>query len=378
MQMFETPAFVINEKILRSNLEKLKEIKDKSGCEILYATKPLIEPTVLQIIDQYLDGFSTSSLFEARLVCEQVTSYKKPVIDRTRVHIVTPSLKDSEIDQISDYAHTIVFNSITQAKRLHPLIRNAYNPGLRINPELSFVSESRYDPCKLNSKLGATITQVKKNLDSLGHIKGVHFHNNCEGTNAHDLLSTVEKITHGLKGWLVDLDWINLGGGYFLNNMDDLDPLYKAIDMLQRLGLSVIMEPGGSVVGSAGEIWATVTDIFENNGQRIAIIDASTNHIPEVLEYNYKAPIAEATGGDYKFLIAGPTCLAGDEFGIYSFDKPLEIGSPLTFKNVGSYTMAKAHHFNGINIPSNNILTKEGNLFTTKEFSYQHYKSRWA
>ena len=366
----KTPNFVIKEEVLRSNLKKIRAIKEKSGCEIVYATKPLIEPATLRIINDYLDGFSTSSLFESRLVHE---TFGK----RERMHIVTPSLRDSEIDEISQYVEHITYNSITQAQRLHKLITRDYDPGLRINPELSFVSEARYDPCKLNSKLGATISQVKENMSTLGHIKGIHFHNNCEGTNAYDLLSTVEAVSNQLNGWIKDLSWINLGGGYFFNNMEDLDPLYRAIEMLQKLGLSVIMEPGGGVVASAGEIWATVIDIFENNGQKIAIIDASTNHMPEVLEYNYKVPIAEATNGPHKFLIAGPTCLAGDEFGIYSFDKPLEIGSQLTFKNVGAYTMAKAHHFNGINIPSNNILQSDGKLFVTRVFDYQYYKSRW-
>jgi len=367
----KTPAFVINEKKLIENLVKLKEIKEKSGCEILYATKPLIEPATLGIINKYLDGFSTSSLFESRLVWDMP-------VDRSRIHIVTPSLKDSEIKEISEYVEHITYNSIPQAKRLHKLIPHKYDAGLRINPGLSFVEESRYDPCKLNSKLGVPMAQIKPNIKTLGHIRGIHFHNNCEGFNANNLLETVNAVVNELGFWLKDLEWINLGGGYFFNDMDDLGPLYEAIDILKSKGLRVILEPGGMVVSSAGEIWSTVTDIFENNGQKIAIIDASTNHMPEVLEYNFKVPIAESSkDGKHKYLIAGPTCLAGDEFGIYGFDKPLEIGSALTFKNVGSYTMAKAHHFNGINIPSNNILHSDG-LFVAKEFDYQHYKSRWV
>jgi len=356
---------------LFDGLDKLVEIRKKSKADVLFSIKSLAEVNTLKLIAEVVDGFSTSSLFEARLVHDEVK------ISRDRVHIVSPGLKEEDIREIAYYAGNINYNSIEQAKRLHPLIKQQYNAGIRVNTGVSSVSEARYDPCKIGSKLGVPIGDLKKRWKELDFVKMIHFHTNCEGTNPEELLENVREL---LKLEFLDkVLCVNIGGGYYFHEIKDLSPLYEAIELLKDRGVKVIMEPGGTVVKQAGSMIASVTDIFENSGKKIAIIDASVNHLPEVLEYNFKLDVGESVGvSKHEYIVAGPTCLAGDDFGTYYFAEPLEIGSRITFMNVGSYSMVKSHMFNGVNLPDIYTTNLSGKLTLRKSFDYSDFRSKWV
>jgi carboxynorspermidine decarboxylase len=75
-------------------------------------------------------------------------------------------------------------------------------------------------------------------------------------------------------------------------------------------------------------------------------------------------------------LLAGCSCLAGDLFGVYSFDEPLDIGSRVVFRNAGAYSIVKANMFNGINLPNIYLLKEKGELVLVKQFTYEDFASR--
>ena len=101
--------------------------------------------------------------------------------------------------------------------------------------------------------------------------------------------------------------------------------------------------------------------------------------MPDVLEMPYRPVI---TGSDlpgrkpYTYRIGGPTCLAGDIIGDYSFDEPLETGKKLIFCDMAIYTMVKNNTFNGMKLPSIALADKNGNVKLIKEFGYYDFKNR--
>ena len=211
-------------------------------------------------------------------------------------------------------------------------------------------------------------------------VKGLHFHTNCESTDFEQLFQTVLRIEAYLPKLLGQVDWVNLGGGYLFDDGQNFDKLIEAIALLRdKYDVEVFFEPGKAIVGSAGYVVSSVIDMFENEGQTIAILDTSVNHMPEVFEYGYHPEIKqESRSGKHIYTLAGATCLAGDLFGEYRFDEPLEIGSRITFVNMGSYTLVKAHMFNGVNLPRIYARTPDGKLELKKQFEYEDYKSRWG
>ncbi len=54
----------------------------------------------------------------------------------------------------------------------------------------------------------------------------------------------------------------------------------------------------------------------------------------------------------YTYRLGGPTCLAGDVIGDYSFDQPLQEGDRLVFEDMALYTMVKTNTFNGMPLPA--------------------------
>ena len=251
---------------------------------------------------------------------------------------------------------------------------------MRVNPQISFIDDKRYDPARSDSKLGVPLDDLITLLsngarDTLAGITGIHFHNNADSTNFGQLLQTVEHLDLHLGDWLSTLDWINLGGGYLFPEDANLKPFYQAIDLLKsKHGLEVFMEPGAAIVRDAGYIVSTVLDIFISDGKQIAVLDTTVNHMPEVFEYQYEPDVmGHVESGKHEYILAGCSCLAGDIFGEYAFDEPLEVGSRVVFSGMGAYTLVKAHMFNGINLPTIYSLRENGELVLEKEFTYEDF-----
>jgi carboxynorspermidine decarboxylase len=276
-----------------------------------------------------------------------------------------------------DTADYISFNSMTQWQQYKGLVNGKLDCGLRLNPEKSFARDERYDPCRKYSKLGVPVSLLaNENLEGL---QGIHLHNNCESIDFNELEQTLDRVYEFLGSALEDMQWLNIGGGYFIDDAEQLHELEKIINKLKdKYTLDVFIEPGKGIVGSSGFLLTAVVDIFESGGKQIAVLDTSVNHLPEVFEYQYRPHILQETPeGQYEYCLAGCSCLSGDLFGDYRFDLPLEIGSRITFKNVGAYMLVKANMFNGINLPTVNILKSDETLVMEKEFSYDDFRKKY-
>ncbi len=370
----QTPALVYEEKILLQVQNRLVKLKEQFGVRVLYSMKALCCPPILEIIAKHVDGFSASSLFEAILA--------RKILGRQRsVHIVSPAFADQEISEISDHVDYISFNSLSQWQRFEKLDWKEVRLGLRVNPQLSFVKDERYDPCRKSSKLGIPLDRLTRELESgnldLKKISGIHIHSNCEARSLDPLLETATHVYDKLVQLCGQLSWMNLGGGYLYDEIDNYEPLARAMEYLKKKKLSnVFIEPGDAVVSRAGRLVTTVLDIFESDGKKIVIVDSTINHMPQIFEYQYQpeVPGTDLTG-EFNYVIAGRSCLAGDLFGEYSFTSPLEIGSRIVFNVAGAYTLVKSHMFNGINLPTVYLLTETGQLSELRKFSFQDFWS---
>ena len=375
----QTPAFVYDESAIIEKLTALSEVKKNSGCQILYSIKAAPMRGLLETIANRVDGFSVSSLFECQIAREIIG-------DRGTVHLTTPGLRDDEFGSIVEYVDYISFNSLSQWQYYQGHIQKdilgdeiqKLNCGLRINPEISFVKDERYDPCRKYSKLGVPIPELE-NIKHLENIQGLHLHNNCESSDYTELKQTVDHVCLLLGQTLERMQWINLGGGYFIDNEKQQHELEQIIqDLKDTYTLDVFIEPGKGIVGSAGSLVSSVIDMFESDGKQVAILDTTVNHLPEVFEYQYKPEIVqENSEGGYEYRLAGCSCLSGDMFGDYRFEQVLSIGSRVIFKNVGAYMFVKANTFNGINLPAVIILKSDEALVLQKEFSYADFRGKY-
>jgi carboxynorspermidine decarboxylase len=370
-----SPAFVIDEEELNRSLDVLAKLKSQCGVNVLYSIKALPLSAVMEIALPFIDGFSVSSLFEARLASEVLRQGSIDVLpEQGSIHLTTPGLRPDEFDELSLLCSHISFNSLTQYQRYGETAQAQSSIGLRVNPKLSFLQDARFDPCRQHSKLGVALEDIAH----LEQIQGLHVHTVFSATDFTPIIKTVDKLRQHLGIGLAELGWINIGGGYLFNQIKDYRPFVELVTKLKHdYGLDVYIEPGKAIVGKAGHLVATVLDSFVSDGETIVILDTSVNHNPEVFEYQRQPELHEHDlKGNYTAILAGCTCLAGDVFGKYQFKKPLAVGDKVIFKNVGAYSLIKANRFNGYNLPDiylrNSLRVKK-----IKHFDYEDYHRQW-
>lgn len=366
-----TPCYVVEETALLNNLKILKEIADRGQCKILLAQKAFSMFHTYPLIRQYLSGTTASGLYEARLGKEEFGG---------ETHVFSPAYREEEFEELLEYGDHIVFNSCSQVRRFGERARAAgKSVGLRINPECSTQEGHEiYDPCGSASRLGTTLRELDQEILPL--LDGLHFHTLCE-QNSDALARTLEAVEEKFGCYLKNMKWLNLGGGHHITRADyDRELLLRLLSGLHsRYDLTLYLEPGEAVVLHAGYLAARVLDLHRNE-MELAILDTSAAcHMPDVLEMPYRPPLMDSgVPGEkpYLYRLAGPTCLAGDRIGDYSFDHPLSPGDLLVFEDMALYTMVKNNTFNGMPLPSIYWKTKEGDLVLVRKFSYEDFKSR--
>jgi carboxynorspermidine decarboxylase len=407
-----TPAFIYDENQLEHDLLLAADLARATSCRLLYSLKACSEYGVLELIAGHVDGFSCSSLSEAKLAASL------PGSDGRVLHLTSPGLRAAEIAEIAALCDFVSLNSITawqgHRKALTSLPetflrsgaaagRRSSPPrcGLRVNPGRrgrpggppgpgspddpepargpAQALDERYDPCRRHSKLGAPLDQVAEMLRShpeeLAGLTGLHLHTTCEETDLSRLRETVHFVAAHLDPLLARLEWINLGGGYLLNAAADLAPFCETVAFLRsRYGMEVFVEPGTALVRKAGYLAASVVDLFPSDGKMVAVVDTTVNHMPEVLEFGFSPDVVgDSEAAPHRYLLAGCSCLAGDVFGEYRFDEPLTVGSRVTFEEAGAYALAKAHWLNGITLPAVWLLDRGGSLKLVRSFSYDDF-----
>lgn len=370
----KTPCYIIDEQLIRNNLNILSGVMKRTGAKILLAQKAFSMFSLYPLIGESLCGAAASGLYEAHLASEEMPGKEN--------HIFSPAYQEEEFDEILTYCDHIVFNSWNQVQKYGKRAKEAgAEIGLRINPEKSTQEgHAVYDPCADGSRLGVTYEQFISRPDLIPLLDGLHFHTLCE-QNADALQITLDAVINHFGRHLKPMKWINFGGGHHITRLDyDLALLDQCIIRVKdQYGLQVYLEPGEAVALNAGFLMTTVLEIVQN-GIQIAILNTSAAcHMPDVLEMPYRPPLfdsGEAGIRKYTYRLAGPTCLAGDVIGDYSFDHPLREGDRLMFCDMAIYSMVKNNTFNGMALPDIVLKDKEGDCTVVKGFGYEDFKSR--
>ena len=366
-----SPSYVIDESLLRNNLQLIKQVKEAAGVEILVSFKAFSNWGVFPIFKEYGFGASASSLNEARLAFEELG---------VKAHTYSPAYEEKTIKDILKYSSHISFNSINQLRKYSKIAgQQGVSIGLRVNPEISNSSHDIYNSCQPGSRFGITADHLSDGLPQ--GVEGLHFHTLFEA----DSFALEKVLTAFIKKFgkfLPKLKWVNMGGGHLITRKGyDTDHLVKLlIDFKKKYHVDIILEPGSAFTFQTGYLVSTILDIVENNGIKTAILDVSfTCHMPDCLEMPYKPVILGATDerkGKPTYRMGGISCLAGDYMGNWSFDKKLEPGDKIIFDDMIHYTTVKTTMFNGVNHPSIGIWSGKSGFKLIKEFKYQDYKNR--
>jgi carboxynorspermidine decarboxylase len=369
----ETPAYLVDEALIEENMRILRYVKDRTGCKILHALKAYATFATFPLMSAYLDGTCASGLNEARLGREEFGK---------EVHTFGAAYKEKDFPEILKYTDVVIFNSFDQLERFGGSAKGAgVRIGLRVNPGHAEVATEMYNPCAPHSRLGIVDhIFVARFPEYRQMVEGLHFHAMCE-QNADVLERILESFERLYGPFISGLTWVNFGGGHHITRDDyDLELLVRLIERFtKKHGVQVYLEPGEASVYNGGVLVSSVLDVVTNEIE-IAIMDASAEtHMPDVLLMPYRPQImgsGEPNEKPYPYRLAGPSCLAGDIIGDYSFDRPLRRGDRLVFTDMALYSIVKTTTFNGINLPEIVIARRDGSVEVVRRFGYEDYKAR--
>lgn len=370
-----SPCFVIEEELLRKNLELIRSVKDRAGVNIILAFKAFAVWKAFPIVREYIPYSTASSIYEAQMAYEEMGS---------PAHTYSPAYTKEDFPIYMRYSSHLTFNSLSQFASFYPetlKYRKKVSCGIRINPECQVVETDIYNPSALGSRLGITAGCLGDKLPD--GVEGFHFHALCE-SSSYDLEKVLAAVEEKFGKFLPLLKWLNMGGGHLITGKDyDVEHLISLLNAFKAKypNLEIILEPGSAFVWQTGVLVSTVVDIVENNGIKTAVLDVSfACHMPDCLEMPYKPNIRGAyfdpVPGKPTYRMGGNSCLSGDFVGEWSFDEPLLIGDKIIFEDMIHYTMVKTTMFNGIKHPGIAMWTCHGYLDMFREFCYEDYLNR--
>ena len=373
------PCYVMEEDLLRNNLQLIKDISQKADVQFILAFKAFALWKSFPIFREYIKQTTASSPYEARLAFEEFGS---------KAHTYSPAYEDSTFDVILKCSSHITFNSLSQYERYIKRVSEYEEPascGIRVNPEYAEIETELYNPCAPGSRFGIMATDLPDVLPP--GIEGFHLHCHCEN-NSDVFQRTLKHFEDKFQKWLPQVKWVNFGGGHLVTEENyNVDLLIHILNDFHKRypWIQIILEPGSAFAWQTGCLVAQVVDIVENCGIKTAIVNVSfTCHMPDCLEMPYHPQIvgAEIVDGpevwkeENTYRIGGNSCLSGDFMGFWNFDHPLQVGERIIFEDMIHYTTVKTNMFNGIHHPSIALLHSDGQIEVYKNYSYDDYKNR--
>lgn len=383
-----SPAYLIEEQLLRRNLAHIQSIAQRTGVEFILAFKAFALWKTFPIFREYIAHTTASSPYEAQLAFEEFGS---------RAHTYTPAYEEATFEEMLRCSEVITFNSLGQYERFYPLVK-AWNAthgsaeqvrcGLRVNPEYSEIETELYDPCAPGSRFGVLATDLPATLPE--GITGFHIHCHCE-SSSYAFENTLHHVRTKFEKYFSQIEWINFGGGHLVTRADyDVEHLVGVLKAFcrEQPHLSVLMEPGSAFAWQTGPLVARVVDIVSNAGIKTAIFNASfTCHMPDCLEMPYHprirgaqiliegAEVGQETAPTV-YRLGGNSCLSGDYMGYWRFEQPLQVGDMLVFEDMNHYTTVKTTMFNGIHHPAICLQRESGSIEVLRAYGYEDYRDR--
>jgi carboxynorspermidine decarboxylase len=369
-------AYVLDEKLLRKNLEIIQRVQQEAGVEIILAFKGFAMWSTFPLLREYIKGATASSLHEARLCYEEMKS---------KAHTYSAAYNPDEFEEMMSYSQHITFNSVSQYFRYKEKVHSyseEISCGIRVNPEYSEVETALYNPCAPGSRLGATRENFPDGLPE--GVEGLHFHALCE-SSSYELEKVLLSFEQIFGDFIPQIKWLNVGGGHLMTRKDyDVTHLIQVLKnfKVKHPHLEIIMEPGSAFAWQTGVLVSNVLDIVENKSIKTLMLDVSfTAHMPDCLEMPYRPKITGASdeiADRPTYRIGGTSCLSGDYMENYSFEKEVQIGDQVIFEDMIHYTLVKTTMFNGVRHPDICIWREDNTLDIVKRFEYEDYRNRMS
>ena len=367
---YGSPAFIYSSKAINDNFQSYQsEIRE--GDLICYAVKANSNLHILKLLSDLGSGFDVVSGNELKRCLLAGADKNKIVfsgVAKTEEEITLAIENDILSINIESYGE---FQRILKvSKRLNKKV----NCALRVNPDIAIGSHKYIQTGSKTSKFGLdkeSVLKISSQCEIDGPIKltSVASHIGSQISDENLILESVDyliEIADELAKNGHNIEYLDIGGGLGIQYRDEEEGspkilLEKVKELLSEKDFKIILEPGRSVIGTAGILVSKVEYIKEAGEKKFAIIDAGMNDLirPSLYEAWHKVVEVDHQNTDLDLYdLAGPVCETGD---VLAKDRDLKImpGDHVAFMDVGAYGSVMTSNYNSRLRPIELLVTKD-------------------
>ena len=235
---------------------------------------------------------------------------------------------------------------------------------LRVNPDVDPQTHPYIATGLKTSKFGIPIAQALEAYQEAASLEGVEvvgadMHIGSQLTKASpfaDAVARLAALVKALRERAIEVRMIDVGGGLGIRYRDDAPPTHGEyatvlLPALRELGVTVLLEPGRSIVGNAGILLTRVLYRKDTGDKKFVVVDAGMNDLirPALYDsYHEIRPVDETRlGGPVENVdVVGPVCESGD---FLAKDRELaasEEGDLLAVMSAGAYGFVMSSNYN--------------------------------
>jgi diaminopimelate decarboxylase len=233
---------------------------------------------------------------------------------------------------------------------------------LRVNPDIDPETHPYISTGLRKHKFGIPIEdafeyyKLAKNLRNT-HIVGIHKHIGSQITKVSPFVDALKKtllLVDELKGHGVDLQYLDIGGGLGITYKDEEPPVPQTLaknlmPLLTGRRLTLIVEPGRSIVGNAGILITRVLYLKKGEEKDFVIVDAGMNDLirPSFYDaYHQVRPVKKTRRKSIFADVVGPICESGDFLAKEREIPGVMQGEYLAVMSAGAYGFTMSSNYN--------------------------------
>ena len=279
----------------------------------------------------------------------------------------------AELEQAVDLGvKTINAESDGELERIDAIARarqTRTRVALRVNPDIDARSHPHISTGLKTNKFGIPIDDVREIARKAAgrpglELVGLHSHVGSQITDLSPLRRAAEALvtlSRELRDDGVTIEHLDLGGGLGISYDGSAAPTAQdyagaLLPAVKDSGLSIILEPGRSIVGPAGALLTSVVDVKEQPGGKLfVILDAGMTELIRPMLYNafHRIEPVVARGGPEMICdMVGPLCETSDTLGRdRRLARPV-VGDVFAVLDAGAYGAVMASNYNRRTMPA--------------------------
>jgi diaminopimelate decarboxylase len=289
-------------------------------------------------------------------------------------------------------AKILMFNiesedELLEIDRIAGKMRTKAPVALRVNPDIDAKTHPYISTGMREHKFGISIDEALDNYRLASKLKnirvvGIQKHIGSQITKLSPFVDAVKRILllmDELQREKVDIQYLDIGGGLGITYSDEKPPLPseiagKLLPLLKNRNITLILEPGRSIVGNAGILVTKVLYLKKGEGKEFVIVDAGMNDLmrPSLYDaYHQILPVARSRRTTVLADVVGPICESGDFLAKERKLQRVNRGEYLSVMSAGAYGMSMSSNYNSRPLAAEVLVNGKTHALVRKRGSYE-------